>query len=278
MSHASSLDPRRIAPAAVKAIDRMRRGRATRTDMWWVDPTKVLLEAGYEADDWQQEVLGCVGYDVLLNASRQCGKTFVTSAKAILTAVLEGPALVLILSRSLRQAGELFRAKLVPLYERLKRPVLITRETALQLELANGSRIVSLPGNEETVRGFSDVKLLILDEASRIPDVLFRSVRPMLAVSGGRCVALSTPWGRRGWFYHLAEGENRTSRRWRRWTVPWTRCPRMTRSFIDDERATHGDAWVAQEYENSFNVMSDAAFAEEVLKRAVAEGTRDLVL
>src|SRR5436190_1727587 len=75
------------------------------------------------------------------------------------------------------------------------------RETQLRLELANGSRVVCLPGREGTIRSFGGVALLVLDEAARIPDALYRSVRPMLAVSGGRLVALSTPFGRRGWFW-----------------------------------------------------------------------------
>lgn len=271
----SKLDTKRLPVGVLRSLDRIRRGRATRTDRWWCDPTLVMREAGYEPDAWQQEVLSCWGSNVHLNASRQSGKTFVTAGKAILTACLEAPALVLILSRSLRQAGELFRAKLMPLYERLGRPVRVTRETALQVELANGSRIISLPGHEETIRGFSSVSMLILDEASRIPDVLFKSVKAMVAVSNGRVVALSTPWGRRGWFYELSK---RSRDSWRRWIVPWSMCPRLTPRFIAEERRDCGDAWVAQEYENSYNTLVDAVFAEETLKRSVAEGIEDIRL
>src|SRR5215831_9017902 len=53
------------------------------------------------------------------------------------------------------------------------------------LELANGSRIISLPGKEETIRGFSKVALLILDEAAWVADDLYIAARPMLAVSDG---------------------------------------------------------------------------------------------
>lgn len=46
-------------------------------------------------------------------------------------------------------------------------------ESALRLELQNGSRIISLPGKEQTVRGFSGVRLLAIDEAARVPDELY---------------------------------------------------------------------------------------------------------
>ena len=35
----------------------------------------------------------------------------------------------------------------------------------------------ALPGREGTIRSYSGVDLLILDEASRVPDDLYRSVR-----------------------------------------------------------------------------------------------------
>ena len=63
------------------------------------------------------------------------------------------------------------------------------------------SRIVGLPGNEDTIRGFSAVSLLLVDEASRVPDDLYLAVRPMLAVSGGALWLMSTPCGKRGFFW-----------------------------------------------------------------------------
>jgi hypothetical protein len=70
------------------------------------------------------------------------------------------------------------------------------------MELANGSRVVCLPGREESIRSFSSVALLIIDEAACVPDDLYRSVRPMLAVSQGRLVCLSTPLGKRGYSFN----------------------------------------------------------------------------
>ncbi len=70
-----------------------------------------------------------------------------------------------------------------------------------ELQLTNVSRIVCLPCREETIRGYSNVSLLVIDEAARVPDDLYRAVRPMLAVSDGRLICLSTPYGKRGFFY-----------------------------------------------------------------------------
>jgi hypothetical protein len=141
--------------------------------------------------------------------SRQAGKSLTAAALALRDALLRPGALVLLLSPTQRQSGELFKAKVRRVYGALGRPVPATQETALQLELANGSRIISLPGDEETIRGYSGVTTLIVDEAARVPDALYYSVRPMLAVSKGRLVCLSTPFGKRGWFFDVWHGSER---------------------------------------------------------------------
>lgn len=70
------------------------------------------------------------------------------------------------------------------------------------MELANGSRILALPGSERAVRGYTAPSLLIVDEAGWCHDDLYDAISPLLAASDGQLIALSTPNGRRGWFYH----------------------------------------------------------------------------
>src|SRR5262249_56619828 len=107
--------------------------------------------------------------------------------------------------------------------------------------------------------GFSGVNLLIIDEASRVADELYYSVRPMLAVSGGRLVALSTPFGTRGWWYEAW----RSREPWQRFEVPATRCPRVSLAFLEEERRALGPWWYAQEYECVFADAQTAAFGLE---------------
>jgi hypothetical protein len=105
-------------------------------------------------------------------------------------------------------------------------------ERKLSLELENGSRIVTLPGTDKTIRGFSGVSLLIVDEASRVADELYFAVRPMLAVSGGALMMLTTPHGKRGVFYEEWTG----GAGWDRYEVPAEECPRIPASFLEEER------------------------------------------
>src|SRR5262249_13570270 len=154
-------------------------------------------------------------------------------------------ALVLLLSPSLRQSGELFRDKVMRLYMALGRPVRATQETQLQMSLANGSRIVSLPGEEKTGRCFSGVNLLVIDEAARVADDLYKAVRPMLAVSRGRLIALSTAFATQGWFFESWTGREP----WRRTHVRAEDCSRITAEFLQEERRVLGSRWYEMEYE-----------------------------
>lgn len=222
-----------------------------------LDPSRLLAACGMAPDPWQRQLLLGADRQVLLCCSRQAGKSTVVSALALHTALFTPRALVLLLSPSLRQSAEVFR-KVLDADDALGRPLPARHRTQLRLELANGSRVLCLPGREETIRGFGGVDLLVLDEAARIPDVLYRSVRPMLAVSRGRLVALSTPFGRRGWFHHEWSGDGP----WRRVQVTWRDCPRISAAFIDEERRALGDAWVAQEYETAFTALEGLVYPD----------------
>lgn len=231
-----------------------------------LDPVQLGRSAGLDPDPWQVQVLRSTAPRILLNCSRQSGKSTVTSILALHVALYEPHALVLIISRSERQSGELFR-KCLAYYRALGRPVPAVSEGALHLELGNGSRIIGLPGKEETTRSFSGVRLLAIDEAARVPGDLYRSVRPMLAVSGGRLVALSTPFGTRGWWYEAW----RSSEPWDRYEVPATLCPRIPPVFLAEEERELGAFWYGQEYLCQFVDGQTQAFRREDVEGAFRE-------
>jgi hypothetical protein len=225
-----------------------------------------MSRAGMQPDAWQEKLLGSSAKRTLLLCSRQAGKSTAAGAVALHTALLQEQSLILLLSPSLRQSGELFR-KVRELFQRLGRPLGVVAESALRLELANGSRIVSLPGDEGTIRGYSGVAVLIIDEAARVEDALYCAVRPMLAVSRGRLVALSTPFGKRGWFYEEWCGAGA----WERIQVPAHDCPRILPDFLAEERQALGERWYRQEYECSFEETVGAVFSYDDIQAALCD-------
>jgi hypothetical protein len=208
----------------------------------------------------------------LLLCSRQAGKSTVSAALAVKTALLEPSALVLLLSPSLRQSAELYR-KCADIYKQLGRPIAATAESALRVEFVNGSRIVSLPGKDDAaIRGFSSPRLVIIDEAARVPDNLYRSCRPMLAVGQGKLLALSTPFGKRGWFHEEWFSQNT----WRRIKITAEQCPRIGADFLKEERQSLGERWYRQEYMCSFEDMIGAVFSWEVIQAAMSDDVKPL--
>jgi len=202
----------------------------------WPDPVALAVAAGLDPDEWQRDFLTARPHRGLLNCSRQSGKSTTSAALAVWTVVTDPGALVLLLSPTLKQSGELFR-KCLGLWRALGRPIGAASETALTLELMSGSRIVSLPGVEASIRSFSAPRLILADEASRIPNDIFASVLPMLAVSDGDFIGLSTPFGKRGWWAdaYLSGGDA-----WQRWEIPATSCPRISPAFLAEAERTIG--------------------------------------
>jgi hypothetical protein len=228
------------------------------------DPVVFAKRAGIIADPWQADVLRSGANRMLLNCSRQSGKSTTTALLGLHTAIYTPASLVLILSPSLRQSAEFFRT-LANLYTAIGATVPSKAESALRLELENGSRVISLPATEATIRGYAAVDLLLIDEAARVPDPLYSAVRPMLATSAGRMVCLSTPWGKRGWWsdaWHSGDD-------WKRVLVPADRCPRIPKHFLDEERRTLGAFWFDQEYNCLFLDAETQAFRSEDIHAAV---------
>ena len=222
---------------------------------------------GVEPDGWQRDLLRSTSERVLLNCSRQSGKSTMAAIVALHRALYRPGSLILCLAPSERQAKELF-SKVTDFYRTLEGSTPAPSDRKLGMHLANGSRIEALPGSERTIRGFSGVDLLILDEAARVDDALYYAIRPMLAVSGGSLIMLSTPYGRRGVFFEEWTSEAREA--WERYEVPARECPRIPPSFLDAERRSMPEWWFAQEYGCEFRETEDQLFTHEMI-----EGARD---
>jgi hypothetical protein len=229
-----------------------------------LDRATFARELGLEPDPWQERLLRSSSDRVLLNCCRQSGKSTMTGLIALHRALYYPGSLILCLAPALRQSQELF-GKVLGFYRDLGRPVAPQAERKLSLELENDSRIVTLPGTEKTIRGFSGAALLIVDEAARVDDELYFAVRPMLAVSGGALMMLSTPAGRRGVFFE----EWTSGHGWERYEVKAEQCPRISEEFLEEERQVLPSRVYRQEYECSFEELEDAVFTYEIVHRAV---------
>jgi hypothetical protein len=227
-----------------------------------LDPVSLALDVGITPDPWQAELLRTRPRRSLLLCSRQSGKTTATALTALWTAIYEAPALVIICSPSQRQSIETLRS-LMLYHSKLQGAPALNGESVLKAQFSNGSRILALPGTEKTVRGLAGAALVIIDEAARVDDELLAAVRPMLATSegGGRLIALTTPAGKRGWFFEAWIGTGD----WTRVRVPATDCPRISAEFLADEMKELGPMAFSEEYCLEFRDDSESVFPRSYL-------------
>jgi hypothetical protein len=238
-----------------------------------LDPVVFARNAlGFEPDPWQKQALRWSGKRLLLNCSRQSGKSTTASVLALHRALFYPDSLILLVSPSLRQSGELFRKVQDALKLLDERPRLV-EDNKLSMTLTNKSRILSLPGKEQTIRGFSGADLIVEDEAARVSDELYYSVRPMLAVSGGRLILMSTPFGKRGHFFNEWTDGGDT---WERIQITATDCPRISPEFLEEERQALGDWWFRQEYMCEFVETVDQVFSYDLVTAAIDEEIQPL--
>ncbi len=217
---------------------------------------------GFNPDEKQMAMLRG-GKRGILNCSRQWGKSTVAAAKAVHRAYSEPGSLTLLLTPSGRQSGEFMR-KAKEFVRRLGIRVRGDGENKASVLLPNGSRIIGLPESAAKVRGFSNVSLLMFDEASRVTDETYLTMRPTLAASDGDLWLMSTPNGKRGFLYEeWAHG----GPAWERILATGPDCSRLEKRFLEEERAK-SERHFRQEYLCEFVEREGAAFSQESIDKA----------
>ena len=230
------------------------------------DPVAFAVSCGTTPDEWQAQVLRSTSRRLILNCARQSGKSATTAFVALHQAIYFPKSLILLISPSDRQSKLLFR-KVTDSLSLLEHRPEVVEQNKTQLELLNGSQIVSLPSSEDTIRGFSAVSLIIEDEAAFVSDGVNEAVRPMLAVSNGRLIIMSTPYGKRGHFFNAWTSD----RGWEKIMAKASECPRITQEFLDGERREIGEWRYRQEYECEFVETIDAVFTHEQISQAMSD-------
>ena len=223
-------------------------------------------------DEKQRVVLQSAKQFLVLNCSRQWGKSTLAAVKAVHRAYYRPGSTVVITSPGNRQSGECVK-KAKTFVRQLGIPVKGDGLNPQSILLPNGSRIVGLPCEEGTIRGFSAVSLLIIDEAALVPDDVYLAVRPMTATCGGEVMLMSTPRGKHGFFYRAwTEG----GPEWLKVAATAAECPRIPAKWLEIERSEMGEDIFRREYCCEFTDDEDGLFKEEWLVKAQQNGLEPL--
>ena len=231
------------------------------------DVVEFARRLGLEPDQRQVDLMRGGVKRGIVNCSRQWGKSTIAAVLAVHRAHTRPGSVVVVAGPTERQSAELvWKAR-----DFLKTLGVRRRgdgSNRISLRLPNGSRIIGLPGTEATLRGFS-ASLVVIDEAARVKDAVYKALRPMLAVSNGDLLLLSTPCGKRGFFYeNWASG----SADWVRIAVPATECPRISKEFLEEEKRQMPEAWFRQEYLCEFVEDGQQMFERDLVMGALDDG------
>jgi len=237
-----------------------------------LDPVLWAKEVlGYHPDPWQADLLRSRSRKIILNCSRQSGKSTTCAALGLHESIYRRPSFGLVIAPSQDQSAELMM-KFDEFRGAVELPSdYLSTDTKLAVKFANGNRFVARPGSEKTARSFSAVTLLLEDEASRVLDDLYNTVRPMLAVSNGRHILMSTPFGKRGHFFKIWSEERDL---WEWFEIPAEKCPRISSEFLAEEKRTN--PWFEQEYHCSFMETIDSVFTFDQVASALTDEVEPL--
>lgn len=219
-----------------------------------------------QLDDNQQKILDPQYKRLIINCHRQWGKSTISSLLCFWRALFYPRSLCLLVAPSLRQSSENFR-KIADALDIITPTIELEEDNKTTLKFSNGSRIISLPGTQKTVRGFTAPDLIIIDEAGQAEDDLYGALLPMLSSNPeGRLILCSTPWGQRGFFYKIwTEG----GPEWLKIKVVASENPRIRPEVLEEaRRSPNGALWYQQEYCGEFVGDSSQLFTMAMIKRS----------
>jgi hypothetical protein len=211
-----------------------------------LDPALWVHELlGVEPKEWQEKFLRAPrGASILALTARQCGKT-TTAAWAMAHAALFYPgSLSVVACPAQRQSAEAVRRVREAI---IKAAGKLEADNVYGLELANGSRVLALPGSDDSIRGLTVDAWIVVDEAARLSNDLIAALRPMRARRpDARFAMLSTAWSRTDPFWTAWASDDQSWIRLKA-TADTDAVP-YDAEFLEKERRALGEDGFKREY------------------------------
>jgi hypothetical protein len=210
-----------------------------------IDPSLWAKHAlGVQPQEWQSDFLRAPrAASIAVLTARQVGKT-TTAAWAMAHFMIYSPgSLSVVACPAQRQSAEAVR-KVKEVLAQLG--IKLKVDNVYGIELENGSRVLALPGSDDSIRGLTVDGWIVVDEAARVSAELFSALRPMRARRPhARFAMLSTAWSRTDPFWNV----------WASGDLSWIRlqatadvCGLYTAEQLDQERRVLGEAAFNREY------------------------------
>jgi hypothetical protein len=215
---------------------------------------------------WQEKFLRAPrGASILALTARQVGKTTVAAWGIAHAMVFSPQSLSVIACPAQRQSAEAVRRVREAL---LKAGEKLTSDNVYGIELGNGSRVLALPGSDDSIRGLTVDGWIVADEAARLPGDLIAALRPMRARRPqARLAMLSTAWNRSDPFWTAWASDDESFIRLKA-TADSTGAL-FAPGFLEQERRALGDPVFNREYLGIPGGAAASPFTWELYERAI---------
>ncbi|MCS7126548.1 MAG: terminase large subunit [Aigarchaeota archaeon] len=230
-----------------------------------------IADVGIKLYEWQKRWLDDDSRFRVMLKSRAVGGSFIIAIESIIWSLLKPSSITILLSYSHRQSMELFRKvkeqlsrfknKKVKIEDELYSLDAVSKESRTEIIFKNLSRIICLPNNPDTIRGYRADHVYV-DEAAMFKNDLEikAAVIPIIAGRSGRLSLISTPKGRRGWFY-----EGWMSNIFSKHYVHYRDAPHLTSEDIEGLKKSMSHITWMQEMEMEFLDELNSLFPSELI-------------
>jgi hypothetical protein len=231
-----------------------------------VDPALWVRQVlGVEPANWQEQFLRAPkGASIITLTARQVGKT-TAAAWAVAHSMLYTPGgLSVIACPSQRQSAEAVRRI---------REILISVDAGFRtdnvyaLELKNRSRVLALPGSDDSIRGLTVDGWIVADEAAQLSNDLIAALSPMRARRPeARFAMLSTAWTRTDPFWTVWADDDPS---WLRLKATADTVTFFTEEYLEQQRRLLGEHNFNREYFGIPLGATASPFSWELYERAI---------
>jgi Terminase large subunit, T4likevirus-type, N-terminal len=176
---------------------------AAREIAYRLDPVLWVREVlGVTPHAWQERFLRAPrGRCIAAKTARQVGKSTVAAWGMAHSALFAPGSLSVVASPTQTQSAEVVRKVREML---VKAGAELTTDNVHKIELANGSRVLALPGTDDSIRGLTVDAWIVVDEAARVDPAIMAALHPMrIQRPNARFVMLSTAWSRTDPFWSV---------------------------------------------------------------------------
>lgn len=226
------------------------------------NPSLPMERMGMRPDPWQRDLILSEAREITVLCTRRAGKSRAVATRVLSKCLTRPNYLAMVFSPTQYQSME-FLDYVRQMNAAMGQPYKLLRDARREMAWANGSRAVSFADSTKGAVGFTP-NMLVIDEGAKVSDELYNSVRPMLALGDCEMLTISTPFGKRGWFFDIWGDPDKLAE-WESFCITAEKCPRISPEFLRRELLTVGERWFGQEYLCKFNDAVDAVFAQSVI-------------